>query len=210
MGPFITQATFLLLPPVFFAATLYMVYARVVRSLEGERFSMIPCVWTTRAFVLGDIICLNIQSTGAGLTPNARLAKIGDAIIIAGLALQVLMFTAFLACCLVFHVRFRADEQRTKSTSDLPWVSCLGMLYVTSLLIQVRNIFRMVEYAMGTDGYLFRNEWPSYTFDGILMLLVMICFVVWHPTHFQATSNRSIELGDSTIQLPSQRGASDM
>lgn len=35
VGPFVVQAVFLLLPPVLFAATLYTVYARVVRSVRG-------------------------------------------------------------------------------------------------------------------------------------------------------------------------------
>ncbi|KAF3041892.1 hypothetical protein E8E12_005220 [Didymella heteroderae] len=97
MVPFIVQAVFLLLPPVLFAATLYMVYARVVRSVQGQRFSIITPRWTTRIFMIGDWLCLNIQSGGAGLTPRAHLAHIGDAIIIAGLGLQVLIFAAFLS-----------------------------------------------------------------------------------------------------------------
>lgn len=143
-----------------------------------------PC-WTIRGFVIADMLCLSIQSGGAGLTPKPNLARTGDAIIIAGLGLQVLIFAAFLMCCLVFHVRFRAHLKQTKDSSHPPWQSCLRMLYATSLLIQVRNVFRMIEYAMDSDGYLFNNEWPTYTFDGGLMLLVMVCFLVWYPRQFR-------------------------
>lgn len=135
MAFFIIQAIFLLLPPVLFAATLYMVYGRVVRSVGGERFSMISPLWTTQFFVIADVVCLNIQSTGAGLTPKDKLARIGDALIIAGLGLQVLIFALFLVCCLVFHARFQAYLRRSKNECDLPWQACLGMLYATSLLI---------------------------------------------------------------------------
>ena len=205
MAFFIIQAIFLLLPPVLFAATLYMVYGRVVRSVGGERFSMISPLWTTRFFVIADVACLNIQSTGASLTPKEHLARIGDAIIIAGLGLQVLIFAAFLVCCLVFHARFQAHLRRSKNECDLPWQACLGMLYVTSLLIQVRNVFRMVEYAMGSNGYLFRNEWPTYTFDGALMLVVMICFLIWYPSQFDAVRSTSMELSESLARPLSQR-----
>ena len=82
------------------------------------------------------------------------------------------------------------------------------MLYATSLLIQVRNIFRMVEYAMGSDGYLFRNEWPTYTFDGALMLIVMICFLIWYPSQFDAVRSSSIELSGSLARPVSQRATS--
>lgn len=194
MGPFIVQAIFLLLPPVLFAATLYVVYARVVRAVGGHRFSIIPPHWVTRVFVLGDLLCLNIQSSGAGLTPKPKLASIGDATIIAGLGLQVLMFAAFLVCCSIFHVRLRAHLVRVKRVSNLPWQSCLGMLYVTSLLIQLRNVFRMVEYAMNSEGYLVRMEWPMYAFDGAPMLVVMTCFLLWYPDQFQGPSDGSLEL----------------
>jgi hypothetical protein len=204
MGPFIVQAVFLLLPPVLFAATLYMIYARVVRSVGGERFSIITPRWSTRIFVLGDILCLNIQSSGAGLTPKPRIARIGDAIIIAGLGLQVLIFAAFLICCAIFNVRFRAHLERAKAVSDLPWQSCLGMLYTTSMLIQTRNIFRIVEYTMGSEGYLFSNEWPTYVFDGSLMLVVMVCFFIWYPIQFQAGEGNSMELTDVTMSVAPQ------
>lgn len=72
MGPFIVQAVFLLLPPNFFAATLYMVYARVVRSVHGDRFSMIAPRWTTRTFVIGDFLRLNPRSTHAKSTFGSR------------------------------------------------------------------------------------------------------------------------------------------
>jgi hypothetical protein len=59
----------------------------------------------------------------------------------------------------------------------------------------------MVEYAMGSGGYLFRNEWPTYTFDGGLMLVVMICYLVWYPKQFQAGGDGSIELADSPLTV---------
>ena len=211
MGPFVVQAVFLLLPPVLFAATLYTVYGRIVRSIGGERFSIITPRWTTRVFVIGDIVCLNIQSSGAGLTPKPRLARIGDAIIIAGLGLQVLMFAAFLVCCVVFHIRFCGHLKRAKGVSELPWQSCLGMLYTTSLLIQIRNIFRMIEFAIGSDGYLASNEWPMYVFDGFLMLAVMVGFFIWYPDQFQAPRDSSTELIDHSITAaPHDLGASPL
>jgi hypothetical protein len=182
LGAFILQAVFLLLPPVLFAASLYMVYSRVVHAVSGERFSTISPRWTTRVFVLGDLMCLNIQSAGAGLTPHAKVARIGDGIIVAGLGLQVLMFAVFLVFCVRFHRRFAKHVDEMRVVVHVPWEQCLRMLYATSLLIQVRNVFRMVEYIMGSDGYLFSNEWPTYALDAALMLLVMVAFFVSYPS----------------------------
>lgn len=56
------------------------------------------------------------------------------------------------------------------------------MLYPTSTLILVRSLFRIIEYFMGSDGYLLENEWPLYVFDGLLMAAAMVIFYVWYPS----------------------------
>ena len=193
--PYILQAIFLLLPPILFAASLYMVYTRIIRAVQGERFSLTPQRWTTTLFVLGDIACLNVQSTGAGLLVNPKIALIGEYIIVAGLGLQVLMFAGFLLCCIVFNIRFRAYVAETGAASEVPWQSCLNMLYSTSTAILVRNIYRVVEFIMGQDAYLFNNEWPTYVFDASLMLLVMIGFFIWYPSQLRPRT------WDSTMEL---------
>lgn len=193
--PYTLQAIFLVLPPVFFAASLYMVYSRVVRAVQGENFSPLSPRRTTLIFVLGDFQCLNIQSTGAGLLVKPNIARIGDYIIVTGLIIQVLMFAIFMLCCLKFNMRFRAHMAQTGATCDIPWQSCLNMLYSTSVLILVRNIYRVVEFIMGQDGYLLENEWPTYVFDGALMLLVMIGFFIWYPSQLRPSAR------DSMIEL---------
>ncbi|CAO2651437.1 Nn.00g040070.m01.CDS01 [Neocucurbitaria sp. VM-36] len=196
--PYLLQAIFILLPPCLFAGTLYMIYSRVVRALHGSSFSLISPRWCTRIFVAGDFLCLNIQSGGAGCLPHEKLAKYGNGIIVAGLALQVVIFTGFMYCCLVFHRRFRTHLAREGRTVDGQWEAVLGMLYVTSVVISVRNVFRLVEFVAGHESYLFLNEWPVYVFDGVLMLVVMVVYYVWYPPQLQPTSS------DSMIELTSE------
>jgi hypothetical protein len=69
------------------------------------------------------------------------------------------------------------------------------MLYSTSLAVLVRNIYRIAEFIMGQDSYFSENEWPTYVFDGSLMLLVMIAFLIWYPSQFDISG------GDSMIEL---------
>ena len=47
------------------------------------------------------------------------------------------------------------------------------MLYVVSALIMVRSIFRVVEYIMGSDGYLLKNDWILYVFGAALTIGVV-------------------------------------
>lgn len=50
----------------------------------------------------------------------------------------------------------------------------MTMLYIVSALIMVRSIFRVVEYIMGHDRYLLKNEWTLYVFDATLMFGVVV------------------------------------
>ncbi|KNA95820.1 hypothetical protein FOXG_01236 [Fusarium oxysporum f. sp. lycopersici 4287] len=187
----IMQALFLLLPPVFFAATLYMVYSRLVRAIGGESCSLISVRWTTRLFVLGDFLTFNIQGNGGGLLANADLVHIGNIIVITGLIAQILLFLAFVACCVVFHRRFRVHLGHTSIPVAIRWKAYLNMLYFTSAFILVRNIFRVVEFAMDKEGYLQQKEWPTFVFDSILMLLVMVAFYLRYPDDLQPHSRDS-------------------
>lgn len=63
-------------------------------------------------------------------------------------------------------------------------------LYGSSILILVRSIFRVVEYLQGWDGYLLRNEAFIYVFDALLMWLVMVIFVVVHPSEVNCLLGR--------------------
>lgn len=196
------QSLFLLLPPVLFAASLYMVYSRLVRAAHADRFSPISLKWCTRIFVFGDFSCLNIQSTGAGLTAKPKNAKIGEAIISTGIALHCLVFVGFIYCCACFHARFNKHLKAGGEGTAVPWKRILKMLYITSALILIRNVFRLAEYIMGRDGYLLVNEWPVYVFDGVLMLIVMASFLIWYPDQLQRGRIESI------IELTSEEGNS--
>ena len=106
----------------------------------------------------------------------------------------------------------------TEATAHVPWQACLNMLYVTSMAILARNIFRVVEFAMQSvddAGYLVTHEWPLYAFDGALMLLVMVVFFFWYPSQLHTKSRDSmVELTTSGTpfagndQRPCSKGSS--
>jgi hypothetical protein len=193
------QSLFLLLPPVFFAATLYMVYSRIVRAVGGENCSLITVRKTTRLFVIGDFITFNIQGNGGGLLANEKLANIGKIIVIIGLIAQIILFLAFVVCCVVFHRRFRVHLRQSHTPVEIRWEAYLNMLYVTSALILVRNVFRVVEFVMDKQGYLQQKEWPTFVFDSVLMFLVMVSFYIWYPGDITS------RLRDSAVELVPKR-----
>lgn len=99
-------------------------------------------------------------------------SKMGENIVVVDLVIQIL-FGLFAAASVVFHLLYRQHNVVYKafgSTADLDeqdhsrfepafeWEDMIFMLYGTSALILVRSISRIVEYGMGSDGYLLSYE----------------------------------------------------
>lgn len=58
------QGTLLLLGPLFFAATVYMMLGRTIRCANAASISRISPRWCTRIFVTADISTLIVQGLG--------------------------------------------------------------------------------------------------------------------------------------------------
>ena len=76
------------------------------------------------------------------------------------------------------------------------WKKHLYPLYIISGLIMVRSIFRVIEYAMGSKGYLLSHEWSMYIFDSLLMFAVTVIWAVRHPSgmHEYASENSVLSM----------------
>ncbi|KAH7129221.1 RTA1 like protein-domain-containing protein [Dactylonectria macrodidyma] len=201
IAPYVIQISFILLAPVFYAASIYMVLGRLVLSVHGERCSIIRPTRMTKIFVAGDILSLTLQGNAAGLTAKASTQKIGEAIIVSGLFVQLVVFGFFVVVAMIFHRRMgRQVAKQPEFTTNVPWRQGLSMLYACSALIMVRSIFRVVEYLMGVDGYLLINEWPMYAFDSVLMLAVQIIFLIWFPNKFSQDGGHDFEEAELMVR----------
>ncbi|OAA63080.1 RTA1 like protein [Cordyceps fumosorosea ARSEF 2679] len=183
---FILQTVSILVAPALFAASVYMVLSRLARSVHGERHLVIRPRWLTLVFVLGDICSFLVQSAGGGLMASASFSRTtAQNIILAGLLIQIVLFGLFSVTAIIFHVRMRrwpsAASRGGSGNGGVPWQRILCMMYVVSVLIMVRSVFRVVEYVMGKGGYLLTHEWTLYVFDALLMVLTMAVFVWWYP-----------------------------
>ncbi|KAK1624066.1 RTA1 like protein-domain-containing protein [Colletotrichum phormii] len=148
------QNMFIIIAPVLFAASIYMVLGRIITSIHAEKYSMIRASKLTKTFVIGD---------------KPGLATWGERIVIIGLVIQIVMFGLFCAIAVVFHCRMRQAPTPGSLDGLIPWEESLYMLYAVSLLIMVRSIFRVVEFAQGYTGYSLSHEWTLYVFDSLLM-----------------------------------------
>ncbi|KAH8691167.1 RTA1 like protein [Talaromyces proteolyticus] len=198
--PYCIQAVFILLGPALFAASVYMVLARIIRSVHAEDNSVLPIDWLTKTFVLSDVVTFLVQAGGSGMMVSSSLTNIGQGIVIAGLGLQVLSFCLFIATAYVFQRRMRHSPTAEAFDVAIPWKQHLYSLYAISALILVRSTFRVVEYSMSNEGYPLSNEWTLYVFDAVPMFVGMVIFGVWYPRDLTpflnngASSSEAVEM----------------
>lgn len=120
----------------------------------------------------------------AGKTPAA--IKNGQHIVIGGLVLQILFFGFFMIVAVVFNLRINKIPTTRSASRDVPWRKHLNALYVASILVMIRSIFRVIEYSQGDAGYILSHETFLYIFDSVLMLGVMILLNIIHPSEIYA------------------------
>lgn len=82
----------------------------------------------------------------------------------------------------IFHRRMRFAPTPKSRDPRIQWQVYLLTLYVTSFLILLRSLFRVVEYIQGSDGALLRKEVYSYVFDALLMFFVVAWMNYFHPS----------------------------
>ena len=212
------QSLCLLLAPILFAASVYMILGRIIRVVHGEAYTVIRVNWLTKIFVGGDIFCFMVQGAGGGLLSRAddqSSVNLGNNVILGGLILQIMVFVVFLLTALLFQTRI--NKQPTTAALDGPlgerapsrggrfgtltWKKLMLGLYVTSVLITIRNLFRVIEYGMGWTSYLLVHEWPLYVFDGILMVLVLVVCIMWYNP--QISKNKASTQGQEAHRMES-------
>ncbi|KAH8590092.1 RTA1 like protein-domain-containing protein [Bisporella sp. PMI_857] len=202
LTPYIIQTLLVLIAPALFAASIYMILGRIILLTDGEAHSLIPQRWLTKSFVTGDVISFFMQVGGGSMlsSKDEGVIKSGEKLVIAGLFVQLAYFGFFIAVALVFHRRMLAKPTSSSLRADIHWKKYLTTLYVTSVLILIRSVFRVIEYLQGNNGSLLRKEIYLYIFDSVLMFLVLAWMNWFHPSEIglllrgEQTFDNGIEL----------------
>lgn len=192
--------------------------------------------WTTKFFVLGDIISFIMQGGGGGLLAtagregNVNQYKMGENLILGGLGVQLMFLFGYMVTVVWCawglkrvgrnlsrgsqDIRLTGITDSTGGSHRLPssddeetagggfataarlQIAHQGLvvLFVTSLLIFIRSVFRVIEYIQGHDGYLMRHEVWLYIFDGTIILAVVAVFCWWYPTEMLRTVGGDVKI----------------
>jgi hypothetical protein len=137
---------------------------------------------------------------GAGILSSgtSHSLHLGNIIIVAGLIIQILSFMVFMLLSLHFCIRIGP----LRHSSVVPWRKHLYNLYSVSLLILVRSIFRVIEYAQGWDGSIFRHEAWMFVFDSMLMVVAVIAMNAIHPSELLEFLGKNVQVREMEVEVP--------
>ncbi|CVK96260.1 related to RTM1 protein [Fusarium mangiferae] len=199
-GPCVVQNLLLLLGPTCYAASIYMGLGRYIRKLEGEQFSLLKPNWLTKVFLVGDIVSIALQAVDGGKFVKVDTADnetTVESVVTAGIMVQLVFFTLFIALATSFHFLFLNKSL----VQPYGWQKFMVVISVASALILVRSLFRMIEYVEGRDGELQSKEVYLYVLDAIPMAIVSIGFHVFHPSKYFNGRRKSLCESESEMTL---------
>ncbi len=192
---YIMQTLLLLIGPPFFSASIYMVFGRIVTNiLHNENYLLLYPKYITKVCVVGDIISLLLQAAGGGIMANTKKNinnfALGENVILGGLAVQILFFGFFVIIEATYYIRLHKNMQSSEYNSKVinqdirhfpnkfnDWKTILLSLFLCSIFILIRSIYRVVEFSQGNNGYIARHEWFLYFFDALMMFFNALLFV---------------------------------
>ncbi|KAK0105075.1 hypothetical protein ONS95_004561 [Cadophora gregata] len=193
---FLMQIVCLTIAPAFIAGGIYLCLRRIVYAFGPENSRIAPETYT-RFFIPCDLLSLLLQAAGGGIASSAshqhKSTKVGDHIMVAGLAFQVLTLLIFMILCGDFAIRTR---RRYKSLGEAAFdqnphfvtlrhskvfKGFLGALTLATICIFWRSVYRVAELAEGWTGSLIKRQWLFVGFEGVMVIVACLALNVFNP-----------------------------
>ncbi|KAJ5817243.1 hypothetical protein N7447_009476 [Penicillium robsamsonii] len=184
---FMMQIATLIIAPTFFTAGIYILLGRFIQILGRQRESSFltpkQYLWI---FCTCDVISLVIQAVGGGLAASASGAYGGDTApgtntMVAGIVFQLVSISMFGVCTIDFVRRVIKLGLLRSMTGKGSFMTLMVTMIISVLCIYIRSIYRTIELAQGWTGYLITHESYFIGLDGVLMIIAVGIFNVFHP-----------------------------
>ncbi|KAI9723903.1 MAG: hypothetical protein M1828_004022 [Chrysothrix sp. TS-e1954] len=199
----VAQYFLIVVAPVFISASIYVCLSQLlayVRSATGYARNWLSRKPILFLFISIDAVTTILQVTGAGLVghseSNGGDPTIGNNILTAGLAVQTAAFTCFISLLVAFRISVGRDpqiDQRLIQKKD--WFTLA--VFVASLGIYLRTIFRLAESAQGFFNNINTNETLFGVLEFAPVSIAVIILALFHPGRW---------LPRSRPKRPSRRG----
>lgn len=173
----------LTIAPVFYTASIYVTLSKAIVHFDPSlsRFKPQLFYWI---FIPFDVVCLILQAAGGAMSSEGAGSEggsenVGVDVSMAGLALQVIVLTAFIVVLSDYMIRYF----RAHGTSSFTWRESVFLtgLSAAIILILARCAYRVAELKDGYNGTLIREEIPFIILEGVVIVLAAICLFFGHP-----------------------------
>jgi len=173
---YITATCLILIAPILLAGVNYVIVGKLLQA-SGKSMLCIKPRHATCFFIAADVLCFVIQCGAAGLLvqKNQQMQDIGTDTVLFGLFLQLVFFTAYEVISL--YLAFSKEFAMMKIPSLRP---VFKGLFLTSICIYVRNVFRFVEFAAGRHSDINKYELVFFGFETIPIDLACFFYCLYH------------------------------
>jgi len=145
LGPFVIQTLFIILPPSLYAATIYMLYGRIVRLVDAAHLSLIRPTWVTKIFVASDAFAFILQVGGGSMLTMDGKEKLGKEEHHWTTMMKVMYFGAAL---IIFRCVFRVIEFTADRNSAVRKNEIFTYCFDAAPMLVVQSIFHVFHGGM--------------------------------------------------------------
>lgn len=174
-GTFIAMTIFLLIPSNLLSLTNYSCLVHIVKlaNVQSKKFYYQPEV-ISKIFTASTLVAAILQATGGGLIFNDSSRSAALVLLFLGLVFQFITLICYAFTLNYVHSNPKFDYHVLGQHN--PKRRAILLLYITTLTLMVRNVYRIVQYGFIATGRQLSQEWAFYAFDP---LMTAICFVVF-------------------------------
>jgi len=176
--------------PAFLSGSIYLCLIRIV-VVYGQNISRLRPRTYAIVFMTCDFFSLILQGAGGGISATAdtvNLGNIGRYVMIAGLAFQVFSLSLFMILWLDFSLRLKSYHQGLQDARFVhlregtgKFKAFIYALWLATILILIRSIYRVVELQSGYSGTVANNEVAFMILEGPMIFIAVLLLAILHP-----------------------------
>lgn len=118
---------------------------------------------------------------------------LGKGIIETGIAISLIIFVFFLGVTAYIHYRIQKEMPKDLPPGATRWKRIFPVLYIHMMLLIIRSCFRVAEFEEGYNGKLATTEAYAYGLDVLMVIILLIIWIPFHPTYLGIQNDDAIE-----------------
>ncbi|KAJ1953403.1 hypothetical protein EC988_003015 [Linderina pennispora] len=183
---YVLMTLFLLLPPNAMALFNYKTQAEIIRlsNVDARRFWLKP-KFVTWFFFSSDVFSILMQGAGGGMMTSYEMRNTGKMIALIGLIVQLFFFASFffISVHVMRNPVYTVRQSKKDASPEAAKKKVMWVLLSTTIILYLRSIYRVAEFADGYAGVIYSCEWAFYVFDTILIFFAFLVYLYWFIGH---------------------------